>query len=98
MNREDELARRREIERANQAGEIIKHPMWDEAWTALESKLTDAWKASQTGQSERREMIYLQLRAAAEVRGYFEEIALTGAMASQQLERSDGREWPGLGK
>lgn len=88
MNRDDELARRREVERANEAQQIVSHPLWAEAWNVLEAKLTDAWKASPTGQSERRELIYLQLRAAAEVRGHIEEVLVTGQLASTQLERS----------
>lgn len=85
MNKDDELSRRRESERGNKARQIIDNPLWDEAWTALESKLMDAWKSSQTGQMERRELIYLQLRAAAEVRGHIETVLETGQLAEMQL-------------
>jgi len=97
MNREDELARRREVERANEAQTVISCPLWDEAWNTLETKLTEAWKASPQGQSERRELIYMQLRAAAEVRGHIEEVLVTGRLASEQLERSNDERRSSLG-
>lgn len=96
MNREDELARRREVERANEAQTVISCPLWAEAWNTLETKLTDAWKASRTGEPERRELIYLQLRAAAEVRGHIEEVLVTGRLASEQLERSTDERRTGI--
>lgn len=86
MNEQDEIDRLRERERASKARQIIDSPLWAEAWTTLEAKLTDAWKSSQTGMTERRELIYMQLRAAAEVRGYVEDILETGKMAEMQLD------------
>ena len=86
MNKDDELARLRERERASKARQIIENPLWGEAWTTLESKLTDAWKSSQTGMAERRELIYMQLRAAAEVRGHIETVLETGRLAEMQLD------------
>ena len=86
MDKDDELARRRERERASKAKQIIDNPLWDEAWIALESKLTEAWKSSQTGMAERRELIYMQLRAAAEVRGHIETVLETGQLAEMQLD------------
>ena len=91
MNNEDEKARLLERERANKARQIIDNPLWDEAWTTLDSKLTDAWKASQSGQSERRELIYMQLRAAAEVRGHIETVLETGRLAEMQLNEHEYR-------
>ncbi len=89
MNREDEGARYKERERGAKARQIIDSPLWVEAWTMLEAKLTDAWRLSQTGQAERRELIYMQLRAAAEVRGYVEEILETGQLAEMQIDEHE---------
>ncbi len=86
LDKDDELARRRERERASKARQIIDNPLWDEAWIALDAKLTDAWKSSQTGMAERRELIYMQLRAAAEVRGHIETVLETGQLAEMQLD------------
>ena len=46
----------------------------------------DAWKSSRTGETERRELIYMQLRAAAEVRGHIETVLETGRLAEMQLD------------
>ena len=89
MNPDDELGRRKERERGSKARLIIDNPLWDEAWIALDAKLTEAWKSSQTGMAERRELIYMQLRAAAEVRGYVEEILETGQLAEMQIDEHE---------
>lgn len=86
MNDEDARLRRREVERGNLARKIIDNPLWMEAWTALEAKLMGAWKSSQTGQTERREMIYMQLRAAEEIRGVIETALQTGQIAEMQID------------
>lgn len=92
---EDQHKRLTERERAHQARIITEHPLWEEAWTALESRLMQGWLRTQTGEAERRELIYLQLRAASEVRAEFERILTTGRMAeSQLLERSNERASP----
>ncbi len=89
MDKDDELARRRERERASKARQIIDNPLWDEAWSTLETKLTEAWKSSQTGMAERRELIYMQLRAAAEVRGHIETVLETGLLAEMQIDEHE---------
>lgn len=88
----DEHDRIKERERGHYARQIVDSPLWAEAWAALESRLMDGWRQSQTGATERRELIYLQLRAAYEVRAHIEQVLLTGQMAEMQLqERSDVR-------
>lgn len=89
MDNDDEKARRRERERAAKARQIVDSPLWLEAWTTLEAKLTDAWKSSPTGMAERRELIYMQLRAAAEVRGYIEDVLQTGQLAEMQIDEHE---------
>lgn len=86
MDKDDEVSRRRESERGRKAQQIIDSPLWEEAWTTLESRLMDAWKSSRTGETERRELIYMQLRAAAEVRGHIETVLETGRLAEMQLD------------
>ena len=89
MNHDDEVARIRERERASKARLIIDSPLWAEAWATLTTRLIEAWKASQTGQAERRELIYLQLRAADEVRGYVETVLETGQLAEMPLNEHE---------
>lgn len=91
MNNDDEQARILERERANKARLIIENPLWEEAWIALDSKLMTAWRKSSTGASERRELIYLQLTAAAEVRGHIETVLETGRLAEMQLDEHEHR-------
>lgn len=89
MNREDEGARYQERERGAKARQIIDSPLWVEAWTTLETRLTEAWKLSSTGAAERRELIYMQLTAAAEVRGHIETVLETGQLAEMQIDEHE---------
>lgn len=86
MDSDDEFARRRERERATKAQQILDNPLWGESWAELDARLTQAWKMSNSGQRERREMIYMQILAAAEVRGHIETILRTGTFAEMQLD------------
>ncbi len=89
MNNDDEGLRRQERERGSKARLIIDSPLWEEAWTELQTRLTEAWLRSQTGDAQRRELIYMQLRAAAEVRGHIETVLETGRLAEMQLDEHE---------
>lgn len=89
MNHPEEPQLRQERERGARARQIIDSPLWDEAWTTLELRLMEAWKSSQSGMAERRELIYMQLRAAAEVRGHIETVLETGQLAEMQLDEHE---------
>ncbi len=89
MDSIDEGQRRQERERGAKARLIIDSPLWEEAWTVLQTRLTDAWLRSQTGDAARRELIYMQLRAAAEVRGHIETVLETGRLAEMQLDEHE---------
>ena len=92
MSDQDHI-RRAEIERAHQARVIIESPLWVEVWNGfvencrahMESPTTADDKALEA----RRMLIVVQT-----VRREFETMIETGAMASIQLERSDGRNEP----
>ena len=92
MNEADRQGRIEELRRAELAKAIVENPLWSELWAQLDERLMSGWKSSVTGQSDVREMIYLQMRAAESVRAEMESILMTGTMARLQLERSeDGR-------
>lgn len=84
----DERDRIREVERARLAKQLTENPIWSESWDLLNTKLITAWSKTNTNETERREMIYAQLRAAESARAFIEEVITTGKMAEQQLERS----------
>ena len=91
MHPDDEQKRLAERERGHRARQITEHPLWAEAWEAFEAAMMDGWRRSQTGEAERREQIYSQLRAGEFARKYIEGVFLTGEMAEMQLEeRSNG--------
>lgn len=71
-------------ERAHKAKQLLDNPLWAEAWTALETGLTQSWQNTQRSDSVRRENIYFQLDAARAVKRHFEQILLTGQMIEMQ--------------
>ena len=82
------MDRNEEKERGKEAERLITSYLWDEAWETLEQSLLNGWRSTGTGQTERREMIYAQLKAAEFVRKYVEEALRTGRLALEQ-ERSE---------
>lgn len=92
---EDEHKRIEERERAHLARQITDNPLWADVWERMEALLAEQWAHSDLGASERRENIYLQLKAARAAKKAIEQILITGEMAEMQLkERSNGRAGP----
>ena len=82
----EEHKRIAERERGNLAKNIIDSPIWDESWQQFEDSLIGGWRMTRTGEAERREMIYAQIRAAEFARKHIEEIFRTGKLAEMQLD------------
>lgn len=86
-----------ERERGLKAKAILENPLWNEAWTQIESYLMEQWRNSRPDAATRRENIYLQYDAARAVRKHFESLLETGRMAEMQIEQENQRVRDGTG-
>lgn len=75
-----------EVIRGHEAERIMRSPLWDEAWSVYENRLTSAWAQSGTDQTDQRERIWLALQIARKVRNHIESIMKTGQLAQKQVE------------
>lgn len=75
-----------EVIRGHEAERIMRSPLWDEAWSIYENRLTSAWAQSGTEQTDQRERIWLALQIAKKVRNHIESIMKTGQLAQKQVE------------
>lgn len=86
MNPDDKALRQQEIKRAHEARQLLEHPVFVDAWDQLIESLKSGWLETATGETERREMIYAQIRAAEAFRANLETVLETGRLAQVQLE------------
>lgn len=74
-----------ERERAAQARTLTEHPLWLEAWAAWEQTALKEWRNTATGDSARREQLWMAMDVAGKVRRHIERIIETGRMAEQAI-------------
>jgi len=90
MNAEDTVARARRAEM------FLKDPLWDEAWTLLQKKITEAMIAAKTDDGTLRGKQLLGLMV--DLRQHWERIIKDGAVAQYNLkleeEEKKRRFWP----
>lgn len=82
---------REEMERAARAKEVVEHPLWIEAWEAIEARCRAQWEGSDPSAIEAREEAYRMLLIAKKVKRSFETVIQTGKLAEMALEKDNGR-------
>ncbi len=87
MNIQQEAKLKSEVARAERANELMDDELMVEAFTLLNSKLTAEWSNSPVRDTEGRERIWLMQKLLKSVGDHLREIALTGKMASLQLQQ-----------
>ena len=86
LDERDELARRRELDRAEQARRILEDPLWLETWDSYEQSLIE--HATNTAEDASDEIALKArdgLRVLRRVRRDLEFVLETGDMAKVQL-------------
>ncbi len=78
-----------EIRRGEEAQRLLDEPILKEAFTAVETALIDAIKRVDVGAHESQRDLIVSLQLLAKVRGYIEQVAVTGKMA-KLTEDQDG--------
>ena len=82
---------RLEVDRAAQVENLLRNPILIDAFQVLEARYTDAWRASDDGDAERREYLFKLFRALGDVRAHLNQVVETGDLAKSQLEALKGR-------
>ncbi len=95
---------RREVERGQQAAQVLEHPLFVEAFDQYRARLVAEWESSPVRDAEGREKLWLMVKTVDAVRGHLEGVMQTGKMATlQRQERASrwqemaqaAREWIG---
>ena len=72
------------ISKGNAAEKLLNDPIISEAFEKLEAKSNSAWVASGFEDNQKRETIYLSIRALGELRLELESMINSGKIAQQE--------------
>ena len=72
------------ISKGNAAEKLLNDPIISEAFEKLETKYNSAWISSSLEDSQKRETIYLSIRALGELRLELESMVNSGKIAQQE--------------
>jgi ketosteroid isomerase-like protein len=87
----DEQDLRFELDRAAEVENLLRNPILQDAFEALEARYSDAWRVTADGDTERREYLFKLFRALGDVQAHLKQIVETGDLAKNQLEALKGR-------
>ena len=89
------MDREQQIRRAQRAEQILKDPLWTEAWEIYRLKVFSAIENAKTDEATIRGKLMLQI--ANDVRAHFEGLINTGRAAAHEIkleeERKKKRRW-----
>lgn len=74
-----------DLSRAQRARVILEDPLVAEAFALMESKVLDAWRASDGSDHAGRERLYHYQRAIRQFRTFFAEAVTTGKFAEREI-------------
>jgi len=87
------------IDRGLQAESLLKHPLFQEAFSILEKRLFEAFQDAPARDAEGREYIHKMSKVLKDFRSYFEETVRLGENAGARIRHSENeakfREYPG---
>ena len=75
-----------ELRRAQQAKELLEHPLLIVVFDVLRRQVLDTWKNSAVRDAEGRERLFMAIRIVEQVEGLLREYVTTGKFAAMQLE------------
>jgi ribosomal protein S15P/S13E len=84
---DDDLVRRLEVQRGNDAMRILEEPLLVEAFNVIKQRYMDEWEKSPARDIEGREKLWLMLKQLENVRNHLKTAMETGKLASKYLEQ-----------
>jgi hypothetical protein len=82
----DEGRLRDEMNRGSKAAEVLRNPVFDEAFSILQKRYIQAWVDTPADQVEERERLYQSVHVLQDIYNQLEAVMTTGAMASEELD------------
>tara|TARA_R100001594_G_scaffold112131_2_gene146991 strand:- start:1809 stop:2078 length:270 start_codon:yes stop_codon:yes gene_type:complete len=82
----DEGRLRDEMNRGSKAAEVLRNPVFDEAFSILQKRYIQAWVDTPADQVEERERLYQSVHVLQDIYDQLEAVMTTGAMASEELD------------
>ena len=82
----DEGRLRDEMNRGSKAAEVLRNPVFDEAFSILQKLYIQAWVDTPADQIEERERLYQSVHVLQDIYDQLEAVMTTGAMASEELD------------
>lgn len=83
----DELALRRDMEKAARAKQLLEDETLSSAFAALEADYIAAWKATSARDQDGRERAWTAITVLSGVRRHLENLIGNGAVAAAELDR-----------
>jgi hypothetical protein len=83
-----ELARQGRIERAHRANELLENPIAKRVLEEMEADMLAAWRKTEPGDTDGRELAYHRLAALDEFCTRLRNIVQDGTVASEELRRN----------
>jgi hypothetical protein len=80
-----------DAQRANDAKELVAHPLLVEAFDQLEKSYLSAWRESDPMAQDERERLWLAIQVLEHVKGNLRVIIENGAVAKREIDRLAGR-------
>ncbi len=77
----------KEIQRAEEAKRVLAEPLLQEAFTSLESAILSELKRVDVGAQDKQKNLVVTLQLLGKLKGYLENVVLTGQMVAIQEER-----------
>lgn len=88
---DDELALRKQTERAAHAEALAKDELLNEAFASLEADLLSLWRGTKAHETAVRENVWTAVTILGKVRRHLETVIADGAVAASLLKSIAGR-------
>lgn len=82
---DDELALRKQMERAAQAKALLDDVLLNEAFAELKQAYLDTWMRTEARDTDARERLWVAQTVLTKVKGHLEQMVTNGTVASVQL-------------
>ena len=74
-----------ELERGNKAAELLRNPIFSEAFEFLKEHYQETWQQTNPDDVESRERIYVAINVLGDIRHHIESVMTTGKMAGEEI-------------
>ena len=75
-----------EIERGNEAAQLLRNDLFKEAFEALSTYYVETLLDTDLDDEQGRERLYLSVRVLREIRAHIESVMRTGQMAGDEID------------